>query len=280
MTTDTKYRLKFLFQQIDLQLGDFTIGRSPACNLTLEDPLVSREHARIHLTGDTAEIEDLDSRNGVLVNSERLQGRRPLANSDRIRIGGHEMIFIIETNARRSFRTTGAMRHCPSCRTPVAVNVTRCPHCSALIKTDTTVPIHFDRPSAVTRWTADMLIDVVEKAIKKGNFDQAERSLETRVTEYESNQRDADTLGRMSGPMLAIARHRKSTRWLEWMVEAWAESAEVMPMELFGTIADLSKDGHLPTAIDLARRYVNRLRDRNMASQASALETLLNSGDR
>ena len=46
-----KYRLRLVFQEIDVGPGNFTIGRASACNLTVEDPLVSREHARILVRG-------------------------------------------------------------------------------------------------------------------------------------------------------------------------------------------------------------------------------------
>ena len=65
-----KYRLKILFQEIDLEPGEFIIGRSSSCNLTLEDPLVSRRHVMINISDSRATICDLGSRNGTLLNGE------------------------------------------------------------------------------------------------------------------------------------------------------------------------------------------------------------------
>ena len=47
-----RYRLRFLLQEFDLPRGITVIGRSLDCNLTIEDPLVSRQHARIVVDDD------------------------------------------------------------------------------------------------------------------------------------------------------------------------------------------------------------------------------------
>ncbi|MFM8355726.1 MAG: FHA domain-containing protein, partial [Gammaproteobacteria bacterium] len=45
----------------------FTIGRETSCELQLDDPMVSRQHARVHALGGGWRIEDLGSRNGTRV---------------------------------------------------------------------------------------------------------------------------------------------------------------------------------------------------------------------
>jgi hypothetical protein len=51
--------------------GRMTIGRSRACEISLNDDQVSREHACIEWRGTSFEIRDLDSVNGVFVDGER-----------------------------------------------------------------------------------------------------------------------------------------------------------------------------------------------------------------
>lgn len=64
-----------------------TIGRSPDASVMLDEPEVSRIHARLSRDGsDGFVIEDLQSKNGVSVNGVRVQ-RRVLAFGDRIRVG-------------------------------------------------------------------------------------------------------------------------------------------------------------------------------------------------
>lgn len=62
-----RYRLRFLLQEFDLPRGATIIGRSLDCHLTIEDPLVSRQHARIVIDDAGAFVEDMGSRNGVRV---------------------------------------------------------------------------------------------------------------------------------------------------------------------------------------------------------------------
>jgi predicted component of type VI protein secretion system len=66
--------------------GSVTIGRSE-CDVTLEDDLVSRRHAIVRSTPGGLEIEDLGSRNGTLVNGERIEPVRSLREGDIVEIG-------------------------------------------------------------------------------------------------------------------------------------------------------------------------------------------------
>jgi pSer/pThr/pTyr-binding forkhead associated (FHA) protein len=88
-----RFRLRFLLQEIDLPQGDTLIGRSAGCQVTLDDPLVSREHARIRIAGGVATVEDLGSRNGVQLGGQLITRSAPLSNGDRIRIGTQELVF-------------------------------------------------------------------------------------------------------------------------------------------------------------------------------------------
>src|SRR5262245_57686826 len=89
----TRYRLRFLLQEIDLAPGETLIGRSASCHVTIEDPLVSRQHARIRINGDVATIEDLGSRNGLQINGRGTRGISQLSEGDRVRIGTQELVF-------------------------------------------------------------------------------------------------------------------------------------------------------------------------------------------
>lgn len=67
----------------------YTLGRALECDVVVEDMAASRHHTRI-TTGSNPEavlIEDLRSRNGTHVNEERIEGRVPLLDKARIRVG-------------------------------------------------------------------------------------------------------------------------------------------------------------------------------------------------
>ena len=74
-------------------LTEATIGRSPSCEIPLEDDQVSRRHALITLHEGQAHIRDLRSRNGTLVNGERLAGEVVLQPGDRVRVGTTTALF-------------------------------------------------------------------------------------------------------------------------------------------------------------------------------------------
>ena len=64
-----------------------TIGRGEDATVRIEDPTVSRRHARIALTPGGAVIEDAGSRFGVLVDGRPLTGPRRLEPGAEIRLG-------------------------------------------------------------------------------------------------------------------------------------------------------------------------------------------------
>ncbi len=90
------FRLKYRGYDVAVAEGEFAIGRGVDCQLCLSDPIVSRRHAVIHALRDLVVIEDCGSRNGVIVNGERVAGRRTLADGDTVVIGGQEMTFHVD----------------------------------------------------------------------------------------------------------------------------------------------------------------------------------------
>lgn len=71
------------------------VGRSSRCDLRLDDPRVSAEHAVIRWHGGRWLIRDLGSRNGTLVQGQRLQGgvAVPLEVGADLRFGESEAVW-------------------------------------------------------------------------------------------------------------------------------------------------------------------------------------------
>lgn len=69
-----------------LNKPEVTIGRLPECDVVVDDPGASRQHARIRRTDGGFVLVDLGSTNGTLVNDEPIQ-EHALENGDRITIG-------------------------------------------------------------------------------------------------------------------------------------------------------------------------------------------------
>ena len=77
------YRLRYLQNELELREGEFAIGRSVECQLSLDDPLVSRRHAVLKLERGDVVVQDLGSRNGVLVNGQKSKGASSCAQGTR-----------------------------------------------------------------------------------------------------------------------------------------------------------------------------------------------------
>jgi DNA-binding winged helix-turn-helix (wHTH) protein len=78
-----------------LSEGDNIIGRDPSCSIWLDDPDVSRRHARIRIDSahGSAVLSDLDSTNGTLLGRSPVKSETPLTDGDVIRIGPVELKF-------------------------------------------------------------------------------------------------------------------------------------------------------------------------------------------
>ena len=68
--------------------GGAVIGRAKGCDIQLDDPLVSRRHARVISSEVGTAIKDLDSSNGIYVNGQRRVGITPLHPGDIVQLGG------------------------------------------------------------------------------------------------------------------------------------------------------------------------------------------------
>lgn len=67
--------------------GDrIVLGRNADCQVVINTPAVSREHAVIRCIGGKFYIEDLKSRNGTFVNNQEVTSRHLLKNKDEIKI--------------------------------------------------------------------------------------------------------------------------------------------------------------------------------------------------
>jgi diguanylate cyclase (GGDEF)-like protein len=86
--------------------GETLIGRAAGPGITLLDDEVSRQHARIHLTGEQIQVEDLGSTNGTRVNGEFIHSRTELHVGDRLSMGGHVLKLVCMDPLERSFHET------------------------------------------------------------------------------------------------------------------------------------------------------------------------------
>src|SRR5580698_8315887 len=156
-----RFRLRYLHHDLVLSEGQFAVGRSAGCQLSLDDPLVSRRHALLVVSRDGVTIEDLQSRNGVIVNGPQeltlLEGRESAGRET----ASHQM----------GKRTLPKM--------PAAPELMAAERASSVPPSETPMLGDVDaEPSMVRRADAfNLLGGVAEKALAMGRADEAERLL-------------------------------------------------------------------------------------------------------
>ena len=74
-------------REIALHHGVNIIGRDADAAVRLDFPSVSRRHARIVVSPDGVEVEDLGSKNGTFLGKTRVTGRARLADQDELQVG-------------------------------------------------------------------------------------------------------------------------------------------------------------------------------------------------
>jgi DNA-binding winged helix-turn-helix (wHTH) protein len=80
-------------RHVVLKSGENRIGRDPASTVWLDSAGVSRNHARIVVTGWDATIEDLGSKNGTSVSGKPVVATTRLMDGDVVHIGPVSMIY-------------------------------------------------------------------------------------------------------------------------------------------------------------------------------------------
>ena len=80
-------------RSIPLSDAETLIGRDPAAAVRLDDPGVSRRHARIVIRQDEAILEDLGSKNGTRRGEQLLSEPIALQDGDRIQVGPIVLVY-------------------------------------------------------------------------------------------------------------------------------------------------------------------------------------------
>ncbi len=92
--------------EFELDLDRVSVGRDPSNTIQLHDTEVSRRHAEIRAEEGRYLLVDLNSSNGTFVNNDRIL-RRPLEDSDEIRIGSSVLLFRAGASNHLETRVSG-----------------------------------------------------------------------------------------------------------------------------------------------------------------------------
>jgi general secretion pathway protein A len=86
-------------EERELRPGRLVIGRTPDNDLQIDSKFISRHHCQIVTQVDSCLIEDLNSTNGIYVQSKRVR-RHNLNDGDVVQVGQHEIMYIDERMPR------------------------------------------------------------------------------------------------------------------------------------------------------------------------------------
>ncbi len=238
-----RYRLRFLLQEFDLPRGVTIVGRSLDCHLTIEDPLVSREHARITIDDDGARIEDLGSRNGVRINGLIVRGPGSLHDGDRVRIGTQDFIFChVDSGGRNHAKTTGVLRLCAKCRLPFARETIACPHCQATEQTDEGTLTTNSEDYRAT-WSVQLIVEALDRALALGRLSDAERIVRRAAAQLEEltsagGALDAQSIDSVAAKAAELALAADDPTWAHWTIDLYRRSTSVPALEVTDRLAE------------------------------------------
>jgi hypothetical protein len=251
-----RYRLRFHLQEVDLIGDKVVVGRGSNGHVTIDDPMLSREHIRIDLSGAEPTLEDLHSRNGTQLNGRPLVGRATLKDGDRIRIGAQELVFLVPNTAQKNHRTTCGLTFCVGCAVPYPSSSAQCPHCG-VIPTEEGVSTSV-RDVAASGWTFHLLSQVVDRAIDQGRLADAERMMSRGVSELEEQLEEGIEVE--PSRVLAVAECAarlgcalRSARWLDIGARLYGSASEPPSREVLALVDALPADARLAEAMSALR---------------------------
>jgi pSer/pThr/pTyr-binding forkhead associated (FHA) protein len=151
-------RIKYRSRRLQVQPGEYLIGRSRSCHVIIDDDLVSRKHARLTLEGNRSLfLSDLGSCNGVFLNGKRIGlERRVLVNNDIFTVGSEELLVCVD-DSEQSALTEGLNESCHLLLKPSGLSMPE--------RTETTNDL-------------DLIGAVAERALQAGHPSDAEKLLE------------------------------------------------------------------------------------------------------
>jgi pSer/pThr/pTyr-binding forkhead associated (FHA) protein len=119
-----RFRLRMRTMEINLPLGEIIIGRGPECYLRVDEPMVSRRHARLRVTPSAVVLEDLGSRNGSRVNGINATAPVTLNAGDIMGVGTQQFTLEREDEPsphRPTVNYTPQWNNAPPAGSPVSV---------------------------------------------------------------------------------------------------------------------------------------------------------------
>jgi pSer/pThr/pTyr-binding forkhead associated (FHA) protein len=214
-------------RDVPLPEGTIIVGRSSACDLVLDEPRVSAEHARLTATARDLTVTDLSSRNGVFVNGQRITGEVTLVPADLVTFA--EVVFEV------------VARELPDDESH-----------------DSDWPTRVDFESPFAQQPAeetpsleafDVLASVIDKALALGHVDEiaqvvADRLARIAIVCEAGGSVPDDTIALAARYAVKCATATGDGSWINLLVRIYRAREEILPVEhidiLYGVIQKLA----------------------------------------
>ena len=215
------YALREGTLEYKLSKGRILLGRGSGVDVVLTGPLVSRRHAELRDTDQGLVVIDLDSRNGVFVNGQRISEPTVLVTGDSLGIGESTFVLVEILDPTGRPETLSEMRAVrQSARVPAGTYAN-------------------DEISVATR-RADalqLLGSVVDKALALGRGQEAEHVIGTHLVAALSDA----SAGRGVAPEVArsaaqyavkLAAATGKAAWLDFAFRLYSALRETIPLPI------------------------------------------------
>jgi predicted component of type VI protein secretion system len=269
-----RFWLRFGDHDVELPPGEVVIGRSPKCQLVIDDPLISRQHAKLSVGRQSVTIEDMGSVNGVLVNGNQLNRAQVLASGDRIVIGQQTFALHAAKVESEGQARVGRMTLSQASREDLGLS---------LVQEDS------ERNEATRQGDAlEMLTGVVEKVLALGRGEEAERILGNYLrvllqTARVQNRIDPVVAEKAVTYATRIAEATGKGGWVDYAFEVYTVLNQPLPApvveRLYASLRAMS-----PINLGIFRRYLSGLKaaegtfgpsERFLLRRLSGLEPLI-----
>jgi pSer/pThr/pTyr-binding forkhead associated (FHA) protein len=220
------YRLRWADRSLEIA-STVNIGRSPECEIVVDEPEVSQRHATLVRLGSELWASDASGRNGVLVNGVRIEGRQRLGEGDTLRVGTQEFVVASEAS---------------SVNDPAAEVA------------ETTRRFH----------ARGAIVQLADKALALGRVDEAERllaqPLDLLLREAKAGSApDIEVLNKATDLVVRLLEGTRRGAWLDWLVQMYGASRRPWPAPVVDALYQVARGaiGHDRSAL---RTYCRLLR--------------------
>ncbi len=273
-------RLRYLGHNLEVPEGEFVIGRSSRCQLSIDDPLISRQHAVLTIAQGRATVEDLSSRNGLLINGKKIDGVTALHDGDAITVGTQVMTIhgVVAPDAAKPRRSELQTMQTSSWLEQPAEE-----------SADNTQigPSPFKMPPDTRVNELTLVGAVAEKALAMGRPEDANRLLERPLRDVLSRTQSDATIDlglvlRAATLAMKLAAALNRGEWADYVFELYTARKELLPQaivdELYTVLRRIKGGGaSLRDYLTVLRALEHGLgpNDRFLVSRIEGLEPLV-----